>query len=300
LGLALRKSGERLILLDNLDPYYDPKLKQANLAAFQGDPDMIFVEGDVRDAALMDRLVAEHKVDRIAHMAALAGVRNSVNEAGRYVEVNVNGSVNLLEAARKHGVKIFIQASTSSVYGETEKIPFIETDTADRPLAPYPATKRAAEMMGHAFHHLFGLNVTCLRFFNVYGPNGRPDMMPLRVMSAVQQGQPITLFAGGALRRDWTYIEDIIEGVISALNRPMGYQIINLGCGSPLAMTDFVDIIEELSGKEAIRVNAPAPPSEPTITYCDNQKARELLGFAPKTQVADGLAKTWGWFNNHR
>ncbi len=295
LARALRARGERLVLLDNFDPYYDPSLKRANVAGFHDDPAVTLIEGDVRDAALMEQIVIDHGIQRIAHLAALAGVRNSVEEGPRYLHVNVNGSVNLFEAARRHGVAMFVQASTSSVYGETPRIPFSEDDPADHPLAPYPASKRAAEIFAHSYHHLFGLNVTCLRFFNVYGPNGRPDMMPLRVMRAVMAGQPITLYNGGALKRDWTYIEDIVAGVVAALYQPMGYRVINLGYGAPLAMTDFVDIIEELSGQTAIRVDAPAPPSEPTITYCDNTRARTLLGFDPKTPVQDGLAATWRW-----
>ncbi len=295
LALALRARGERVVLLDNFDPYYDPQLKRANIAALGDDPCVTLVEGDVRDQALVERVMTDHAVGRIAHLAALAGVRASMDDAPRYVDVNVNGSVNMLEAARRHSVKIFVQASTSSVYGETGHLPFREEDAADRPLAPYPATKRAAELLGHSYHHLHGLNVTCLRFFNVYGPHGRPDMMPLRVMRAVRADEPITLYDGGSLRRDWTYIDDIIAGVLAALDRPMGYEVINLGCGAPLAMTNFVDIIEELSGKTAIRKHAPAPASEPSITYCDNSKARRLLGFVPQTNVADGLAHTWRW-----
>jgi UDP-glucuronate 4-epimerase len=287
LALALRERGERLVLVDNFDPYYDPALKHANLIPFEGDPHVTFVQGDVRDAALMESIVRENGVRKIAHLAALAGVRNSIHEGPRYVEVNVNGSVNM-----------FVQASTSSVYGEsstTGRVPFVEDDPADHPLAPYPASKRAAELLAHSYHHLFGLNMTCLRFFNVYGPNGRPDMMPLKVMRAVLAGEPITLYNAGNLKRDWTYIDDIVDGIIAALDRPMGYQVINLGCGNPIAMTEFVDIIEELSNREAIRVDAPTPPSEPSITYCNNQRARELLGFDPKTPVQDGLARTWAW-----
>lgn len=299
LAMALCTIGERVVILDNFDPYYDPKLKRANIAAFADDPRVTVIEGDIRDAALVNTIMADYEVRRVAHLAALAGVRASMEDAPRYVDVNVNGSLNMLEAARRHAVEIFIQASTSSVYGETAQVPFVEDAAADRPLAPYPATKRSAEILAHSYHHLFNLNVTCLRFFNVYGPHGRPDMMPIKVMRSVLDQQPITLFNGGSLRRDWTYIDDIINGVVAALDRPMGYEVINLGCGAPLPMTDFVNIIEELSGKTAIRVDVPAPPSEPSITYCDNSRARRLLGFSPKTNVQDGLAHTWEWLQNN-
>ncbi len=298
LAIALRAHSETVVLLDNFNSYYDPRIKRANVSIFADDPNVTLIEGDVRDVALLDRVMTDHDIRRVAHLAGLAGVRASMEECPLYVDVNVTGSVNMLDAARRHKIESFIQASTSSVYGEAARVPFIESDAADRPLSPYPATKRAAEILGHSYHHLFGLNVTCLRFFNVYGPHGRPDMMPLRVMRAIMDDQPITLFNGGSLRRDWTYIADIVAGIAAALNCPMGYEVINLGCGAPLAMTDFVDVIEQLSGKLAIRVDVPAPPSDPSITYCDNSRARRLLGFNPQTNVRDGLAKTWEWLQS--
>jgi UDP-glucuronate 4-epimerase len=298
LAAALRERGEDVVLFDNFNDYYDPALKRANAARFAADPHVTVIEGDVRNAALVDQVVREHGIRRIAHLAAMAGVRNSVEEAALYFEVNVMGSLNLVEAARKHGVEQFVQASTSSVYGSTSRVPFVEDDPADRPLAPYPASKRAAELLGHSHHHLFGLNVTCLRFFNVYGPKGRPDMMPLKVMQALRDGQPIKLFNGGNISRDWTYIEDIVRGVVAALDRPLGYEVINLGCGAPISMTEFVDVLEELSGKSAQRISVPTPPSDPPITYCDNSRARRLLDFVPTVSVQDGLARTWAWYSH--
>lgn len=300
LAIALQTRGEKLVLLDNFNDYYDPALKRQNVAHFANDPNVTVIEGDVRDAALVESIVAEHGIRRIAHMAAMAGVRNSVREARLYFEVNVLGSLNVLEAARKHGVEQFIQASTSSVYGETNRLPFSEDDPADRPLAPYPASKRAAEIMAHSYHHLFGLNVTCLRFFNVYGPSGRPDMMPLRVLKALYEDEPITYFNGGALSRDWTYIDDTVAGIVTALDTPLGYEIVNLGCGAPIPLKEFVDVLEGLTGKFVERVNTPAPPSEPPITYCDNSKARRLLNFDPKVSVYEGLQKTCQWYREQR
>jgi UDP-glucuronate 4-epimerase len=296
LAAALLQRGESLVLLDNFNDYYDPRMKRANAERLAANPNVTLIEGDVRDRALIDTIIAEHSVTHIAHMAAMAGVRNSVEEAALYFDVNVTGSLNLMEAARRHGVQQFVQASTSSVYGATTRIPFVEDDAADRPLAPYPASKRAAEIMAHSYHHLFGLNVTCLRFFNVYGPNGRPDMMPVKVIRAIQEDQPVTLFDAGRLSRDWTYIDDIVAGVVAALDRPLGYEVINLGCGAPLSMTDFVDYFEKLSGKTVERINVPAPASEPQITYCDNSRARLLLGFDPKVSVREGLERTWNWY----
>src|SRR5258708_7772811 len=296
LAVALRARGDSLVLLDNFNDYYDPALKRANVARFSDDPGATVIPGDVRDSALVENIVVTHGVKKIAHLAAMAGVRNSVEEAALYFEVNVMGSLNLLEAARKHGVEQFVQASTSSAYGETSRVPFVEEDSAAHPLAPYPASKRAAEIMAHSYHHLFGLNITCLRFFNVYGPHGRPDMMPIKVLKAIYNDQPITLFDGGKLSRDWTYIDDVVAGIIAALDRPLGYEVINLGNGAPLSMIEFVDYFEKLSGKMVERVNVPAPLTEPPITYCDNSRARRLLDFAPKVPGRQGFERTWRWY----
>ena len=293
---ALRQRGEPVVVIDNFNPYYDPALKRAVAARFADDPDACFIEGDIRDAKLVEGLFSTYPIRRVAHLAAMSGVRNSVQDAAMYYAVNVLGTLNLLDSARRHGTELFVMASTSSVYGATSQIPFREDDPADRPLAPYPASKRAAEIMAYSYYNMFGLNISCLRFFNVYGPAGRPDMMPLRVMEAITAGKPITLYEGGALSRDWTYVDDTVNGVIAALERPLGYIIMNVGNGRPISMTEFVDVIEALSGKRAIRHNVPAPRSEPPITYCDNSRARQLLGFAPAISVQEGLARTWAWF----
>jgi UDP-glucuronate 4-epimerase len=296
LAAALRKRNESVVLVDNFNDYYDPALKRANVSLFADDPGVAIVKGDIRDVALIDRIIEANGVDRIANLAAMAGVRNSVKEAALYFDVNLTGSLVLMEAAVKYGIKQFVQASTSSVYGKTERLPFVESDNADRPLAPYPASKRAAEVLAHSYFHQFGLDVTCLRFFNVYGPHGRPDMMPIKVIQAILEDRPVTLFDAGKLSRDWTYIDDIVAGVVAALDRPLGYEVLNLGCGAPLSMTDFVDYFELLSGRTVERINVPAPASEPPITYCDNSRARKLLGFNPAVPVRDGLKRTWEWY----
>lgn len=293
---VLLKRGDKVVIIDNFNDYYDPAVKRANIRRLGDHPNLTVVEGDIRDAALIDKLYEEHKFTHIAHMAAMAGVRLSVHETPLYMAVNVNGTMNLLESAKKHGIENFVFASTSSVYGETKVLPFIETDTADRPLASYPASKRAAELLAHTYHHLFQMNVTCLRFFNVYGPAGRPDMMPLQLMHAAMDGREMKIFNGGDIHRDWTYIEDTVKGVVSALDRPLGYEIINLGVGSPISLKDFIEVIEELSGREINKVFVPTPPSDPPITYCNNEKLRRLLDFDPQVSVQEGLRRTWEWF----
>ncbi|MCU0514662.1 MAG: GDP-mannose 4,6-dehydratase [Anaerolineae bacterium] len=291
--------GERVVVLDNFNDYYDPALKHANIARIQH-ANLVVVNGDIRDTDLVPRLFREQGITHVAHLAAMANVRSSINQTPLYVQINVNGSVNLLEAARDVQVQQFVMASTGSVYGATPIIPFVETDTADRPLASYPATKRAAELLAHTYHNLNHMHITILRFFNVYGPAGRPDMMPLRLMNAAVDGTVIPLFNDGQIHRDWTYIDDTVDGVIAALDRPLGYEIINLGCGSPVLLRDFVDIIEELSGRSIPTRAEKTPPSDPPITFCDNSKARRLLGFDPQVKVQQGLAHTWDWFRAYK
>jgi UDP-glucuronate 4-epimerase len=297
LAARLVACGEQVVILDNFNDYYSPDLKRANIAALGNAP--VVVEGDIRDAALIERIFDEYRITRVAHLAAMAGVRYSIDQGRLYADVNTSASVSLMDTARRHEVMVFIQASTSSVYGQAQRVPFREEDAPDFPLAPYPASKRAAELFGHSYHHLFGLNVTVLRFFNVYGPAGRPDMMPIKVIESILKDEPIPVYDEGKLQRDWTYIDDTVDGVMAALERPMGYEIINLGYGSPIPLTDFIRIYEELMGKPAVTYPVPAPASEPRITYCDNTRARELLGFTPKVSIADGLAKTWEWYRTY-
>ncbi len=300
LAQALLERGETVVALDNFNDYYDPAIKRANAERLAVYPRFTMVEGDIRDMATVETVFTSYRVRRVAHLAAMAGVRESVKQTRLYVEVNTLGSMNLLDAAQQHNVEMFVQASTSSVYGETTRLPFVETDAADRPLASYPASKRAAELLCHTYHHLHGLNVTVLRFFNVYGPAGRPDMMPMRVMNAVLDGSTIPIFNGGDIHRDWTYIDDTVSGIIAALDQPLGYEVINLGVGAPIALREFIEVVEELSGRKLNTRNVPTPPSDPPITFCDNTKARQLLGFNPQTSVQDGLAKTWDWFRQWR
>ncbi|MCL4251361.1 MAG: SDR family NAD(P)-dependent oxidoreductase [Anaerolineae bacterium] len=286
----------RVVVIDNLNDSYAVQIKRDNIRDFIDHPLVTFIEGDVRDAGLIEQTLAAHNIDSVCHLAAMANVRASIERAQLYFDVNVNGTLNLLEAARKAGVQQFLLASTSSVYGNTSPVPFVETMSADRPLAPYPASKRSAELLAHAIHNLFALPVTVLRFFNVYGPHGRPDMMPIKVLRALMDGSAITVYDDGELKRDWTYIDDIVDGVISALDRPLGYEIINLGFGAPATLNQFIDILEDLTGRRLNIQRVPTPPTELLVTYCDNTKARDLLGFNPAIPLQEGLARTWAWF----
>jgi UDP-glucuronate 4-epimerase len=292
--------GDTVVILDNFNNYYDPALKRRNINWLGTHTRLTVIEGDTRDRDTVETLFNQHEITHIAHMAAMPGVRASIKQAHLYWDVNLTGSATLLEAAMKLAeIQQVVLASTSSVYGETERIPFIETDSADRPLAAYPASKRAMELLGHTYYNLYKVPITALRFFNVYGPMGRPDMMPLKLFHAAFTGRQIKLFNGGDIRRDWTYIDDAVNGVIAALDRPLSYEVINLGVGSPILMTEFVEIIEELTGQQINKTSVPTPLSDPPITYCDNTKARKLLGFDPRVSLRDGLRKTWEWFRAH-
>ncbi len=287
---------ERVIVLDNLNDYYNPAQKRANIVEHLKNPNYTLIEGDLRDAVCVNRLFEEYRPARVAHLAAMAGVRYSIERASLYTDVNVQGTINMLEAARKHGVENFINASTSSVYGATEHTPFTEDQPCDQPLAPYPATKRAAEMLAYAFHNMFGMNITSVRFFTVYGPRVRPDMMAFMVMDAIVKDKEVVVYNNGELYRDWTFVDDIIQGVVAALDKPLGSEVINIGRGEPVRLADFVEIIEELTGKEARIKHLPAPASEPPITFASVDKARRLLGYQPHTSVPQGLKHTWDWY----
>lgn len=298
LASQLIQQNKKVVILDNFNDFYNPLIKRANVSALGANNTV--VEGDIRDIALVEDLFKTHHITHVAHLAALANVRASIEQGPLYSDVNTTGSVNLMNIARKHEVAVFVQASTSSVYGQTTRIPFTEAEAPDQPLAPYPASKRAAEIFAYTYHELHKLNVTVLRFFNVYGPNGRPDMMPLKMIGSILNDNTITVYDEGKLERDWTYVDDTVAGIVAALERPMGYQIINLGYGSPISLNEFIHIYEELIGKKARIEYAPAPASEPRITYCDNTRARELLGFNPQVKINEGLARTWAWYQTQR
>jgi len=295
---ALLARGDTVAGLDNFNDYYDPARKRANVALLTPDARFTLYEADLRDEEAVARICAHARFDAVAHLAAMAGVRYSIERAPLYVDVNVRGTVNVLEAARKAGIPHIVCASTSSVYGRTERLPFREDDPLGRPLAPYPATKIAAELMGHAYHNLFDLSFTALRFFSVYGPRGRPDMMPYHITDCIVHDREFTLYEAGEMYRDWTYVADVVSGILAAIDRPLGYQVINLGRGEPVRMADFVRLIEELVGRPARMSTPPAPPSEPPITYADITKARELLAYEPTTPVAEGMQRFWKWYQD--
>jgi UDP-glucuronate 4-epimerase len=293
---ALLARGESVSGLDNFNDYYSPIRKRANIALFAQNPRFTLYEADVRNTEGMTRICAEDEFDVVVHLAALAGVRYSIERGPLYADVNVHGTVNMLEAARQAEIPHFVFASTSSVYGRTGKLPFREDDPLGHPLAPYPATKIAGEVMGHAYYNLFDLSFVALRFFSVYGPRGRPDMMPYHVTDCIVHERELTLYEAGDMYRDWTYVDDVVSGILAAVDRPAGYQAMNLGRGEPVRMAEFVRLVEKLVGKRAWMRTPPAPASEPPITYADIGKARDLLDYHPTVSVDEGMRRFWEWY----
>lgn len=298
LSRTLLQRGDTVVGVDNFNDYYDPARKRANAATLASWERFSMVEADIRDRERMLALCATEKFDVIAHLAAMAGVRYAVEHPEIYGEVNVNGTINILDGARLNAVRSFVLASTSSVYGGTEAIPFVESDPCNRPLQPYAATKKAGEVLGYSYHHLFDLDFTAVRFFTVYGPSGRPDMMAYKVLDSIFTGRQIPLYNDGQMHRDWTYIDDIAAGVVAALDRPMGYEIINLGRGEPVLLAEFVALLEKLAGKRANLVPAPMIPADVKYTYADISKARRLLGYNPQISVEEGVERFWHWYRD--
>jgi UDP-glucuronate 4-epimerase len=295
LARALLSRGDRVIGLDNLNDYYPRVHKDRHLADLLPERNFTFVEADLRDAPRLKGLFAEHRPAAVAHLAAMAAVRYSIQHPLIYGEVNVQGSMNLLDAARLNGNPRMVLASTGSVYGADTPVPFVETAPAAHPLAPYPASKRSMELFAHCFHNLFKTPVTIARFFNVYGPQGRPDMMPWIWSQMILKGETLTVWNGGRIRRDWTYIDDIVAGFVAALDAGLSFEIINLGCGRPVANIDFVRTLERVLGRQARIEDAPAPASEPPISFADTSKAARLLGYSAKVNVEEGLARFIEW-----
>ncbi len=297
LAEKLARRGDEVIGLDNFNDYYDPRKKRENEKRLAAYPNFKMIEADIRDRERMFAIFAEENFDTVAHLAAMAGVRNAIQYPDLYVEVDLNGTQHLMDAARTlKDFQNFVFASTSSVYGNTKQIPFVETDPCDRPLQPYAAAKRAAEILGYSYHYLFGLNFTAIRFFTVYGPNGRPDMMAYLLAESVTKGIQIPLYNGGQMYRDWTYVDDITDGIVAALDRPLGYEIINLGRGEPTLLKDFVEMIETLAGRKANVIHKPKLAADFVRNEADITKARDLLGYEPKVTVTEGVEKFWQWY----
>src|SRR5437867_3481469 len=296
LAEALFKEGREVVVLDNFDDFYLPEVKRRNLEHLAGRPGFTLVEGDIRDEALVEKVFTTYPISVVVHLAARAGVRPSIQQPVLYCDVNVRGTTNLLEACRRHGIAKFIFGSSSSVYGNNVKLPFSETDDVDRPISPYAATKRAGELLCATYHELYRLNVFALRFFTVYGPRQRPEMAIHKFTRLVDQGRPVPRFGDGSTRRDYTYISDIVDGVLRAIERVQGYEIFNLGGSQTTRLSELIGLVEEGLGRKAVIEASPGQPGDVVATEADVSKARRLLGFEPKVHIEEGIARFVEWF----
>ena len=298
---ALLADGNHVVGLDNLDPYYDPAQKEANLRELRAVEEFEFVRGDVRDSDVVEALLNRHDFATVIHLAAMPGVRSSITDPISYFEVNLIGTVTLLHAcvsrAATGGFPHFVLASTSSVYGATDRIPFQEDDACDQPIAPYAASKRSAELASYVFHHVHGMAVTILRLFTVYGPRVRPDLMAYKVPLSISTGTPLSVYNGGNMYRDWTYVGDAVNGIAAAAKRPAGFQIANIGSGTTILLKDFIRLIEAQMGQRAILTEVPAPHVDMERTHADIRRASDLFDYSPRTTIDEGVEKLLEWFH---
>ncbi len=296
---ALIARQDRVVGLDNFDAFYAREIKEANLASLRQNPAFSFIEGDIRSAPDMDRAFAElGRVDLVVHLAALAGVRPSIKEPARYQDVNIGGTTSILEAMRRHGTTRLVFGSSSSVYGNNAKVPFSEDDPVDFPISPYAATKRACELLCHTYHHLFAMDIFCLRFFTVYGPRQRPDLAIHKFTRLMADGEKIPMFGNGTTRRDYTHVRDIIQGIMAAAEKLQGYRIYNLGESQTTMLRDLIDLIAESLGVQPKIDKQPSQPGDVEQTYADISRAREELGYAPCIKVAQGIPEFVEWYRN--
>lgn len=295
---SLLKSGHALSIVDDLNDFYSPALKKQNIASIRGSGDFDFHELDIRNISRVQEIVAGFRPDAVIHLAARAGVRPSLEQPILYEEVNIHATMGLLEACRVSGVRKFVFASSSSIYGVTNHLPFSEDDHANFPISPYAATKLAGEKIAFTYSHLYGLSITCLRFFTVYGPRQRPDLAIRKFTQMIDAGQPIPVFGDGSAGRDYTYVEDTVQGVVAALHHQGGYDVFNLGNSHPVGLNTLISTIEDALGKKAVIKRLPDQPGDVPITYADITKAKRTLGYEPRTPFEDGIRKFVSWYRS--
>ena len=296
----LIREGHRVVCLDNFDDFYNPEIKRRNIQEAIGEEQFELIEGDIRDIELIERIFREHSLDIVAHLAARAGVRPSIDYPKLYEEVNVQGTINLLEACREFGIKNFIFASSSSVYGGNSKVPFSEEDRVETPISPYSATKRAGELLCYTYHRLFDINITCLRYFTVYGPRQRPEMAIHKFTRLIDGNERVPMYGDGQSMRDYTYIDDIIDGTLEAISRNQGYEIYNLGEFHTTRLIDLIRMLEGTLGKKAIIETLPEQKGDMPITYANIKKARKMLNYAPRVSMEEGIGRFVEWYRQQR
>jgi UDP-glucuronate 4-epimerase len=297
----LSEGRHEITVVDDFNDFYDPAIKRANISAHLREDNYHLVEADIRDREEMERLFSEKRFHVVVHLAARAGVRPSLSEPELYTQTNIVGTQNLLELARRHGVPQFVFGSSSSVYGINEKVPFAEDDPIFNPISPYAATKAAGELLCHTYSHLYGMRIVCLRFFTVYGARQRPDLAIHKFAKLITDGKPIPMFGDGTARRDYTYIDDIIQGVRAAMDySATQYEIFNLGESQTIELRELITLLEQNLDLPAAIDPQPIQPGDVPITYADITKSRQMLGYNPTTKIADGIPKFVEWFRSTR
>lgn len=306
LSERLLKEGNKVLVIDNFNNYYDPEIKRNNVeevkktCAENNIPleNYKVFEGDIRDNKFLKE-VFSNKIDSIMHLAAMAGVRPSIVDPSLYYDVNITGTVNILENCRENNIKQFVFASSSSVYGNNEKVPFAEIDRVDNPISPYAATKKSGELLCHTYHHLFGMNIACLRFFTVYGPRQRPDLAINKFTTLILEDKEIPFYGDGTTSRDYTFVDDIVDGIVRSINyvntNDKIYEIFNLGGDKTVSLIEMVETIEEALGKKAILNKMPMQPGDVNRTCADITHSKEVIGYNPHTTFKDGIIKFVKW-----
>lgn len=297
---ALLEKGYRVVGVDNFDDTYDQSFKEAHIAPFLSDSNFVLRRIDIRDLPSMKAIFEAEKPSYVAHIAAKADARKAVDIPRMYTSVNIDGTLNILELCREYPVENLVIASSSSVYGNSSQVPFTEDQPADRPISPYGATKRAVELLAHTYHHNFGMNITCLRYFNAVGENNRPGMVPYIWTENLLKGEEVEISGDGSRRRDYTYIGDVVHGTILAMEKPLGFEVINLGNNTPASLNELLAIFEKVIGTKAKVKNRPSHGASVEVTYANTDQAKKLLGWEPTTSLEEGITRLVAWFRENR
>lgn len=301
---ALLAQGKAVVGIDNFCDFYNPQIKRQNIANALQNKHFVLKKTDIRNKEDLQQIFKEYRPKLVIHLAAMAGVRPSIEQPELYNEVNITGTLNILEAMKAFEVNKLVFASSSSVYGNNKKVPFAETDNVDKAISPYASTKKAAEVIAHTYHYLYGIDMMLLRFFTVYGERQRPDLAIHKFTKMISEGKPIPFYGDGTSRRDYTYIEDIVNGVLMSLNYVENhenvYEILNIGESRTISLKEMVETIEKALNKKAIIDQQPMQPGDVTQTYADITKAKQLIGYEPKTDFEEGIAHFVTWYQNKK
>jgi len=294
----LLELGHTIFCIDNFNDYYDISVKENNVKEFEDNENFKLFRIDILDYEKLREIFKNNDIDKIIHLAARAGVRPSLENPQLYADVNIKGTINLLELAKEFNIKNFVFASSSSIYGINKKVPFSEDDEVIQQVSPYGVSKRSAELYCYCYHKLYGLKISCLRLFTVYGPSGRPDMAPYLFTKLIDEGKEIERYGDGTTKRDYTFVTDIIDGILAAMDKDLDFEIINLGNSKPIELKYFISVIENALGKKANIKQLPDQPGDVPITYANTSKAERLLGYNPKVSIEEGMKRFVEWYKN--